>query len=132
MTLSENGCTQQSPLVRSPYLQVLTPTSITIRWRTAQPEDSQVLVGTTAEKLTKKTVDAKPVIDHEVTVSGLKPNARYFYNFGSVKKMAPKGADQYFTTAPVPGTTQPIRIWALGDFGDGSQNQLDCRDPNKV
>lgn len=128
MLASENSCAQQAALIRGPYLQVLTPTSITIRWRTGQAEGSQVLLGTKADKMTRKIVDAKPVIDHEVIIGGLKPNTRYFYNVGSPTKMAPKDAEQFFTTAPVPGSTQPIRIWALGDFGNSSQNQFDCRD----
>jgi 3',5'-cyclic AMP phosphodiesterase CpdA len=36
--------------------------------------------------------------------------------------------EQFLSTAPPVGSTNPVRIWALGDFGDGSKNQLDCRD----
>ncbi|CCH55309.1 Iron/zinc purple acid phosphatase-like protein [Fibrisoma limi BUZ 3] len=119
---------QAVDIIRGPYLQVVTPTSITIRWRTSQPTESRVQFGTSATKLNQEVSDSKPVTDHEVVLTNLKPATRYYYTYGATKSTMKADPGQYFQTAPKPGSTEPVRIWALGDFGNSSATQLGARD----
>jgi len=121
----------QAPnIIRGPYLNSVTSNSAVIRWRTEQATDSKVSFSTELGKVESQpgSTDAKLVTDHEVLVSGLQPTTKYYYSVGTTKSKAKAYAEQYFKTAPVVGTTTPIRIWALGDFGNSSKTQLDCRD----
>lgn len=110
---------------RGPYLNSVTSSSATIRWRTNKSTNSEIFFGTSLNSLQKKKADGKTVADHEVLLTGLIPSTKYFYTIGSSRILNP---DQYFQTAPEIGSSAPVRIWALGDFGNGSKNQIDCRD----
>jgi acid phosphatase type 7 len=121
---------QAPTIVRGPYLNSVSSTSAVIRWRTEQPTDSKVSLFLDPARPDQQleTSDSKLVVDHEVLVSGLMPATKYFYSVGVTTDKGTLYPEQYFKTAPVVGSTPPIRIWALGDFGNSSKNQLDCRD----
>lgn len=105
-------------LIRGPYLQIGTPESIVVRWRTDVPEDSRVRYGTSVGSLTGVVDDASMVTDHEVTLTGLTPNTVYFYEVGSTTTpLAGDDADHTFKTSLAKGESGPIRIWAIGDSG---------------
>ncbi len=129
---SFNHClvAQRVNIIRGPYLNSVTSTSAVIRWRTEQPTDSKVAFSMELNKveLSVGISDINLAIDHEVLVTGLSPKTKYFYAVGSTKSKLMAYQEQYFITAPVVGSTDPVRIWALGDFGNSSKNQLDCRD----
>jgi acid phosphatase type 7 len=116
-------------LSRGPYLQVVTPTSITIRWRTDFVEDSKVSFGTSVDKLTSIANPlAVPSIEHEVQLKDLLPNTKYYYAIGSSFRTLQGNANNYFMTAPVVGSTQKVRFLALGDCGFRTDNQILVRD----
>ena len=71
-------------LLRGPYLQEGTPSSIIIRWRTAKHTSSYVKLGLSTTALTTLFIDTNRVIDHIVPVAGLTPNTKYFYSIGVV------------------------------------------------
>lgn len=111
-------CVAQQPLTRGPYLQLGTPDSITIRWRSRQATDSVVTYGTTPDQLNLQATLTEPTREHVVRLGGLQPNTRYYYTVGnSTKVLAGPGASYYFTTPPIVGSNQPTRIWILGDSG---------------
>ncbi len=110
---------------RSPYLQTLTPTGITIRWRTDQPTDSRVRFGPSLTQLNQQVTNSTVTTEHIVALTNLQSATRYFYAVGTSSGDLMVSNDQYFQTAPVAGTVNPVRIWALGDFGSGTMNQLD-------
>ena len=113
-------------IVRGPYLQVLTPNSIQICWRTDVSTDSRVDFGTSLGAQTLTTTDAAPKIDHFVTLTGLSPATTYFYSVGNASQILDGNKPSFrFKTAPVNGTIGPYRIWAIGDFGKGNQGQID-------
>ncbi|WP_420150857.1 purple acid phosphatase family protein [Spirosoma sp.] len=112
-------------VLRSPYLQAVTPTGITIRWRTDQPTNSRVRFGASLDQLNQQITDATFTTEHIVTLTGLQPSTRYYYSIGSTAGDLMVSSDQYFQTSPPAGTAVPVRIWALGDFGSGTANQLD-------
>jgi hypothetical protein len=58
-----------------------------------------------------------------VTLTGLQPATRYAYAVGQDETKLTSGADYYVQTAIPTGDKRPFRIWSLGDFGDGSDNQ---------
>lgn len=118
-------------LVRGPYLQVNTPTTIVIRWDTDTPTNSEVLYGQDLNNLNMSETLTDQVVKHNVKLSNLLPNTKYYYSVGDSSGMfTTANAAQHFYTAPVPGPeyVDPFRVWAIGDFGKGNQGQKDVRD----
>src|SRR5207237_9348376 len=92
-------------LIRGPYLQVGAPNSIVIRWRTALPTDSEVIYGTNLSALDKTNTFAAFTNEHEIQLSGLVANTRYFYSIGTTTNvLSAAGTNQYFITSPPSGT----------------------------
>lgn len=120
---------QQVPPVirRGAYLQKLTPTSIVIRWRTDKTSDSKVKYGTTLA-YTDSVTDPASTTEHSVELNGLNQNTKYFYSIGTSLFTLQGDSNNNFYTAPVEGTIVPVRIWAIGDFGNGTTAQTAVRD----
>ncbi len=117
------GSDGSASVTRGPYLQIGTPNSTIVRWRTNVATNSRVSFGTTQGSLTSNTDDASLTTEHEVIVSNLSPATKYFYSVGSTTQtLAGNDANHYFVTAPVAGTTAPTRIWVLGDSGTANAN----------
>jgi hypothetical protein len=107
-------------IVRGPYLQRLSPSQVTIRWRTDVPTASHVVCGRSPTALTQLFVATEETIEHEIIVSGLKAQTEYFYAIGDGRNNIEGGdTDHRFRTSPPPGTVMPVRIWAIGDCGTG-------------
>ena len=117
------GSDGSASVTRGPYLQMGTPNSTIVRWRTNVATDSRVSIGTTQGSLTSNTDDASLTTEHEVTVSNLSPATKYFYSVGSTTQaLAGNDSNHYFVTAPVAGTPAQTRIWVLGDSGTANAN----------
>lgn len=112
----------QAQIVRGPYLQSPTPTSVKIKWRTAGAEPSLILYGTSLTQLTSVIGDTNTVTEHTVYIGGLQSSTRYYYAVCRQSDTL-KGPDFYFTTFPAPGTSESFRVWAIGDFGKGNSKQ---------
>ena len=130
LVLSPRLSTNTVPLiVRSPYLQLGTPTSMVLRWRTNVLTDSQVLYGSAPGSLTSAALDPSPAFDHAVTLSGLTPDTRYYYAVGtSAATLAGGSLDHTFATSPPTGSTRPIRVWVIGDSGTADASSRTVRD----
>ncbi|MBX7224504.1 MAG: metallophosphoesterase [Chitinophagales bacterium] len=115
-------------LTRGPYLQKGTSSSLILRWRTDLPTDSKVSYGLTAGNLNMVVTNATVATEHEVAITGLTANTKYFYNIGSSSNVLQGDALNYFVTAVTPGTNQVTNIWAMGDCGNNSTNQANVRD----
>jgi hypothetical protein len=113
-------------VTRGAYLQKLTPNSVTVRWRTDIATNSKVQYGTSLSYGATAT-DAAVTTEHIVTLTGLTPGTRYFYSIGSATQAIQGDAKNNFYSAPVVGSTAPVRIWGIGDFGNGSTTQLNVR-----
>ncbi len=116
-------------IIRGPYLQSGTPNSMVIKWRTNTPTSSRVWYGNNPSNLAfSQTVNGDRT-DHEVKVSGLPANSTFYYSVGNSagQLMAPTG-NHYFRTSPLPGATQTIKAWVLGDAGKATDNQRNVRD----
>jgi len=117
----------RSELTRGPYLQLGTPDSVVVRWRTAVPTDSRVRFGAAPGSLTSFADDAAATTEHVVKVAGLAPGTRYYYGVGSsAAELAGGDAQHHFVTAPLSGTT--TRLWVLGDSGTAGAGARAVRD----
>lgn len=114
-------------ITRGPYLQALTSNSIVIRWRTDIACDSKIRYGMTLNYASTKT-DATSTVEHSVKLTGLTAATKYFYTIENSSSMLQGTSTNFFKTAPAVGSTGPVRIWATGDFGNGSAAQLAVRD----
>ncbi len=134
---------------RGHYLQVATPTSIVIRWRTEGTDPaitSVVNYGTTLGN-PDSSANAAPqqttvlgvgdvnrtVTEHEVALTGLAPNTRYYYDVGDETDVNAGGDATYsFVTPPIVGTDQATRIWVIGDSGTANSDAAAVRDAYKA
>jgi hypothetical protein len=107
----------EQTLTRGPYLQMGNQTAVTLRWRTNIATNTIFEVGTVYGNYPHKINNAKPVKEHEIRITGLRPDTKYYYRFGSNKKILQSGQDNFFTTAPPASTKRKIRIAAFGDCG---------------
>mgnify|MGYP001474845745 FL=1 len=115
-------------VVRGPYLQNPTPSSIVVRWRTDVPTDSKVQFGSTLAGISNTILDTTTTTEHRVVVSGLQPKTSYFYRIGNSSSMFTSAdANVYFTTFPLQNVSIPTRIWAIGDFGKANDRQKRLR-----
>src|SRR5438067_260085 len=55
-------------LARGPYLQMGTPSSIRVKWRTEEPSESLIMYGTDASSLHFLAGDLDQTTDHEVSL----------------------------------------------------------------
>jgi hypothetical protein len=128
--LAENGPPPLPHIIRGPYLQSGTPSSIVVRWRTDQPMASLVAYGTDPNHLHLLSGDLDSATEHEVRITGLSPATKFYYSIESFDDNLAGGPDYYFITHPVPGRPKPTRIWAIGDagsYGLGQGNALGVR-----
>gem|GEM_PF-3437343 len=113
-------------LKRGPYLQNGDTTSVTVRWRTDGNTESVVHYGTSAGNLSQKIASMTKTNEHEVRITGLQPNTKYFYSVGDADETLESGTDCFFVTAPT--GAKPTRVWLLGDPGTGKPEQKQVRD----
>lgn len=114
-------------IVRGPYLQMGSSTGIVVRWRTDVAAVSKLTYGSSSSQKTQSVSRDVPTTEHEVSITGLTPNSVYYYGI-QVNGTTYEGDSYYFKTAPPTGSKQKVRIWAMGDAGDGSPNQRAVRD----
>ena len=111
-------------VIRGPYLQSPTETTITIMWRTNVPTNSTVWFGQNPQQLTQTASGNSNTTEHTVLVTGLNPNTKYYYAIGSQSIYGGNSANHYFHTNPVIGSQDSLRVWAIGDFGKGNAGQI--------
>jgi hypothetical protein len=118
-----------SEVIRGPYLQTGTSTSVIVKWRTNTSTESIVNYGTALGALNSNVTDNTPKINHEIAITGLTPNTKYFFDIadGDGVYLA-EDAEMYINTAPPIGTDQFVRAWILGDPGTANQDQRNVRD----
>ena len=116
-------------VTRGPYLQMGTPNSIVVRWRTDTATDSRVRYGGSPGSLTQFADNPSVTTEHEVAVSGLLPDSQSFYSVGTTATTLAGGDSTYFwNTFPPAGTPAPTRIWVLGDSGTANSSATAVRD----
>jgi hypothetical protein len=112
-----NGGGSSALITRNPYLQMASSNAITIRWKTDVATDSKVSIGTSVGNYTITQNNAASSTDHEVRVTGLSADTKYYYAIGTSSQILLSGADQFFTTAPAASVTRKMAFAAFGDCG---------------
>ncbi len=118
---------EQVNILRGPYLQNGSATNVTVRWRTDVPTPSLVRFGTNAIDLDQTATSGLVTTNHEVRLTQLLPDTKYYYAFGSCPEALSGSALTYFVTAPELGTPKPTRIWVVGDAGTANIHQINVR-----
>lgn len=113
-------------LTRGPYLQMSSTSAMTVRWRSSTATNSVVRYGSSATSLTQLVSDSASVTEHEVRLTGLSANTKYYYSVGSTATTLASGTNNFFITAPT--SAKPTRIWVLGDSGNATTGQKNVRD----
>jgi acid phosphatase type 7 len=113
-------------ITRGPYLQIGTPTSMTVRWRTSRPADTRVLYGLSLAALTATNDDLILTTEHLVTLTNLQPHTRYYYAIGTTETNLAAGFDYNFVTSPT--SPVPTRIWFVSDYGFKNSSERTVRD----
>lgn len=106
-------------LTRGPYLQMGTPTGVIVRWRTGFSADSVVRYGLTQGNLNQMVRRSTLTTEHEVPLTGLLPDTKYFYSVGSSAGPLSSGPDHFFITSP--NGPKPTRVWVIGDSGTAAR-----------
>ncbi len=115
-------------LLRGPYLQSLTPTSIKIMWRTDIEGNSKVFYGLTPDDLSEEVFINDTLDDHIIFIGNLIPSTTYYYAvYTNNTLLAGNDGRHRFTTAPPASDTSLMRIWVTGDFGAGNSEQRQVR-----
>ena len=125
-----NGST--APIItaidRGPYLNLGTPSSMVVKWRTTSATDSKVFYGTSLSALTQVAINPSFTNNHEVSITGLNPSTVYYYTVGrSGETLTTPSPTSYFKTSPNVGDKGTYRFWAIGDAGTGNDNQRGAR-----
>ncbi len=117
-------------VTRGPYLQRGTSTGGVVRFRSSAAVVGRVRFGASIDALSSQTDGpATATTEHEIALSGLTPNTKYFYSVGSTAAALGGGdANHFFFTAPTPGTPKPTRLWILGDSGTANSSAQSVRD----
>lgn len=123
--LAATGLAQS--IQRGPYLQLATPTGMVVRWRTDQSVDSVVRYGTTPGNLSLSAVGTIGT-DHEVGLSGLQPDTRYYYSVGTSSGPLAGDSTYTFVTGPETGVARATRFWVVGDSGTADAAARAVRD----
>lgn len=116
-------------VTRGPYLGIGTHKGVVVRWRTDVATDSRVQYGPAPGNLGKRMDNRTVSTEHEVALTGLSADTKYFYSIGTTNVvLAGDDTDHYFRTGPAPGTHRPLRIWVIGDSGQPGQGAMNVRD----
>jgi len=116
-------------ITRGPYLQSGTPQSMVVKWRTDIFTDTKIWYGPDTSSLIQTVAVGGTRKDHEITISGLVPNTRYYYAIGHSGGILGGGtAEHFFQTSPPAGATQAVRAWVLGDSGTSDNKARAVRD----
>lgn len=120
MRLTPIVTTGEPNIIRGPLMQMGTGTAMTIKWRTSSASTSRVKYGTSENNLTSIVQDNSLVTDHEIRLTGLTPDTKYYFGIGSANSILKGSYRNSFFTTPPANTTRKIRIGVFGDAGKGN------------
>jgi acid phosphatase type 7 len=122
------SATTSLDITRGPMLQMVSENAITIKWTTTAGTTSRIKFGPGENALGSSITDQKMVTDHEMRITGLKPDTKYYYAIGTRNTILRGSYRNYFTTSPPANTKRKIRIGVFGDPGTGTIKQKSSRD----
>lgn len=104
---------------RGPYLQMPAADGMTVRWQTLEAEKGVLRYGTAPDRLDHQ-VEGEGSTIHELRITGLKADSRYYYSVGD--------AVHQFRSPPQPNSDRPVRLWVQGDPGRAIPSTMKGRD----
>lgn len=129
LRLSDSNFSGVTPVVtRGAYLQMLSPSSVVVRWQTNIASNSKVAYGTTMSYGSNAT-NATITTEHEVQLSGLIANTKYFYQIGTSTVAIQGSTNNFFKTGISSGSSN-FKVWVTGDYGvpaAGHPDQISVR-----
>jgi hypothetical protein len=115
-------------LTRGPYVQNASHSAMSVRWRTDIASPTRVRYGTSRAAMTSVAENPAALTEHEIRLTGLDPDTRYYYSIGDFKTtLAGDDDTTHFHTNPTPGDQTLTRVWAIGDAGWNSVAQRNVR-----
>jgi hypothetical protein len=112
---------------RAPYIQMLTPDSVVIRWITTENQLGIIRFSDDYEYLSQIKLEASPTKNHTIKLSNLKPATKYYYQTGEVgSSQKVDTRHQWFYTPSL--LTVSTRIWVIGDSGMAGETLESVRD----
>lgn len=112
-------------IIRGPYLQVISPNSVMIKWRTDIPTDSKIKWGTQLGNLNQSISDNQATTEHKIVLSSLSLDSKYYYCVGNTNQwLTPEDSTYHFYTWASTTNIDPTRIWVIGDFGKANTGQV--------
>ncbi|MCW3123757.1 MAG: hypothetical protein JWQ38_3249 [Flavipsychrobacter sp.] len=109
-------------LSQGPYLQMGNKTAVSVRWRTNIASKSKVEVGNVAGTYPIVVNDNVLKTEHEIRVTGLTPDTKYYYRIGTDTSVTQGDTSNFFVTAPPDNSTRKVTIAAFGDCGRNDNN----------
>ncbi|MCF8277032.1 MAG: metallophosphoesterase family protein [Flavobacteriales bacterium] len=127
--ISLNVFAQSAKIIRGPYLQSGYTDKVTVCFRTDAAVAALVKYGVSPNELDQKSRTEKADTNHEITITNLQPNTRYYYEVVTGEEVLfTRSEDLYFRTHPETGTSETINGWVLGDCGTANDDQRAVRD----
>ena len=121
-------------VTRNPSLYALGMDTVTVRWRTDSSAISSIKYGTSLTNLDQSAVDTSSTTDHVLTINGLSPGVKYYYEiWDNSSKLIGGTSDYYFITNEGVNSTKTFRVWIGGDVGQADRtsefdNMRACND----
>lgn len=141
--------TENPFIARGPYLQLATPNSIFVVWRTETDIQPVVRFGLSPAKLDRQVKGADIITRYgttnrvlpgprigrlhsapngtwqfEARIAGLRPDTQYYYAvYDGDLRLTQEDSSYYFRTHPIKGAKRPMRFWVVGDSGTGRETQ---------
>ena len=128
LPLSSMGLKPSQQVVRGPYLQSGTSSSVVVRWRTSLPSKGWLRYGPNTAMLETQIEEAQATTEHELKIENLEASSRTYYVIGEADRELAGGPEYFFDAAPVPGSRVPFRAWLLGDSGTANRDARAVRD----
>jgi len=105
-------------IIRGPYLQNLTDTSVVIKYRTDTPTVTHVTAEAIGALGNSQASNPMMTTEHQITLPLSIPSQDYTYEILDENGTAiASGAEYTVRSAPTPGAVGAYRIWAIGDAG---------------
>ncbi len=94
VALSMEVCSEENEIIRGPYLHLATQSSIIVRWKTSTAQNSVIRYGIDSTKLNNRIELSILTTDHEIDITQLEADTRYYYNLGEFGY----SSDRFFET----------------------------------
>jgi acid phosphatase type 7 len=140
----------QNPFIsRGPYMQLATPNSIFVVWRTETNIEPSLRFGLSPARLDRIVKSDEIIVKYgttnrilprlrtgrlhsapegtwqfEARVPGLRPDTQYYYAvYDGERRLTEEDQSFHFRTHPIKGARRPMRFWVVGDSGTGRETQ---------